>query len=1419
VSDRAPIPDPEPLHIHLLGGFRVTVGERAIPETAWRLRKARSLVKLLALAPGHQLHREQLWDRLWPDLTPEAAANNLHRTLHAARRALAPTGGGTPAAAPYLQLRGELLRLAPPEVVWTDVAAFEEAVGRARGSEDPAAYQAALALYAGDLLPEDRYEDWAAERREPLRQRYLGLLAEVAALYEARQAHDSAVEALGQLLAADPAHEEAHRGLMRLYARGGQRQQALRQYQTLREALERELGAEPDAESRRLEQQIREGRFPPAVAARADTPDRADVTAVVPATGSAEPVIHTFLIADVRGYTRYTLEQGDPAAAQLAARLAELARAAVTARGGQVIELRGDEAVAVFASARQALRAAVELQARLAEASQADPTRPLPVGIGLDAGEAVPLEGGYRGAALNLAARLCSLAGPGEVLASEGLIHLARRVEGLAYTDRGTVQLKGFAEPVHVLLVQSEEMAGAQQADAPAASASPEHAAPTTGQPRRHNLPAQLTSFIGREPELAELSQLLGTTRQLTLAGPGGCGKTRLALALAGQVLGTYPDGVWLVELAGLSDPGLVPQAVASALGVPEQAGRPLTETLAAYLEERRVLLLLDNCEHLVGACATLAEALLRACPDLRLLVTSREPLRIPGELTWRVPSLSLPDPAMLPPVGDLAAYEAVRLFVERARAIRPGFVLTEQTAPAVAHLCHRLDGMPLALELAAARIGTLTPEQIAARLDDSMALLTGGSRTALTRQQTLRAALDWSHALLEESERALLRRLAVFAGGFSLEAAEEVTPGDGVERAAVLDLLAQLVDKSLLVAEADEALARYRLLEPVRQYAWSKLQTAGEAAGTQRRHWAWCLDFAQRAEAQLRGPEHTVWLGRLEREHDNLRAAMSWGGHEDPAAGLQLAGVMLQFWLLRGYLQEGRQWLNELLAAAPEESALFAEALLWECALAMRQVGPSAQAFAWAERSLAMYKALGEWLGSAHIAYTLAAYNFFVSDYARVEALLAESLALAQEAGYAPGCASVAQVQALLAWHRGEWTQAHTLLEDSLAQWRAIAEQPDLSFRLLSPVWGASGYGRGALARLQVWEDTFVLFRRVPPRAAIGYVLASAGTYARLEGDYPRARAALQEALAGFRALGDRSGMAQVLAQLGHLARCEGDYARARTLLEESLAQHQEVGERRSIAIALSNLGVLAAVEGDYPRAHALLDESQALGRKMADAVGYGNVLYNLSYLAACEGDYGRARALLQEQRQTLPYVVVPPLLVNLGILARLERDRAASREYFEKGLALFRAIGNRRGSAELLADLGGLDLEEGDLQAARVHFGESLVLARAMDDGRTLAAALEGVAVLAVAVGPESAIRLAGAAAALDPERQEALEQRLGSARAAVAEGAYAAAWADGQVMGIERAVEEAQALCREDAAIRPTAERSRRGPKARR
>ena len=447
----------------------------------------------------------------------------------------------------------------------------------------------------------------------------------------------------------------------------------------------------------------------------------------------------------------------------------------------------------------------------------------------------------------------------------------------------------------------------------------------------KDGLRPEQTSFVGRRRELAEIGQALGRTRLLTLTGPGGAGKTRLAYEAAARLADSYPDGVQVVELASLSRPELVPQTVASVLDVPLPETGTAEVALARQLAERRLLLVLDNCEHLLDACARLAAALLRACPDVVVLATSREPLRVGGEVTWRMPSLALPDLRALPPLARLAELESVRLFVERARDAAPGFVLDATTAPAVAEICVRLDGMPLALELAAARTSALAPAQIAARLDDALRVLGRGSRTAVTRQQTLHATLAWSHDLLDEDERALFRRLAVFAGSMSLEAVEQVCGGDGLD---VVDLLSRLVDKSLVQAEHADGTARYRLLETIRQFADQRLGDAGERAARVRAHRDWYVAFAAAHD-----PERAVGVVNdtpqaLDVEHDNLRAALASGLADDPAEALQLAVSLWRFWLARGHFAEGSRWLEATLAAAPERTPLRARALLAAAAM-----------------------------------------------------------------------------------------------------------------------------------------------------------------------------------------------------------------------------------------------------------------------------------------------------------------------------------------------------------------------------------------------------------------------------------------------------------------------------------------------------
>ena len=614
----------------------------------------------------------------------------------------------------------------------------------------------------------------------------------------------------------------------------------------------------------------------------------------------------TFLFTDIQGSTRLW-EQHPDAMRPALVRHDHLMRQAIIQQGGYVFKTVGDAFCAAFPSAPDALAAALAAQVALAAEPWGLPTA-LRVRMALHTGAAEERDGDYFGQPLNRVARLMAAGHGGQTLLSGATQELARDYlpEAMTLLDLGQRRLKDLGRPEHVYQAAHPSL-------------------PSEFPPLRsldnpelpNNLPQQVTSFIGRETQVEEVTRLLGRTHLLTLTGAGGCGKTRLSLQVAADLLDQYFDGVWLAELAALSDPALVPQAVATALGVKEEPGKPLSQTLVAALKPKRLLIVLDNCEHLVAACAALATDLLRSCPQVRILASSREALNVSGEQTFRVPSLTLPDPKQVQTVESLSQYEAVRLFIERAQAVQPSFAVTTANAPAMAQVCFHLDGIPLAIELAAARVRSLSAEEINRRLDQRFRLLTGGARNVLPRQQTLRALIDWSYDLLTGAEKALLCRLSVFVGGWTLSAAEAVCAGEPVKDWEVLDLLTALVDKSLVAAERWGNGTRYRLLETVRQYGGDRLRESGESEAVSGRVAAYFLALAEEAEPQMRGPEQEVWLSRLETEHDNLRASLSWveGQGDGGEDGLRLAGALSRFWGIRGHSTEGRQWLRRALA------------------------------------------------------------------------------------------------------------------------------------------------------------------------------------------------------------------------------------------------------------------------------------------------------------------------------------------------------------------------------------------------------------------------------------------------------------------------------------------------------------------------
>ncbi len=955
--------------VTLLGGFSAAVDGEPVPESAWRLKKARELVKLLALAPDHRLHREQVMDVLWRDRAPAAAANNLHQTVHIARRALDPDA---------INVRDEVLSLAAD----VDVDRFELAASDARRAGTTAAFRDALAIYGGELLPENRYDDWAADRRDELAELVAELTDELAAL------------------------------------------------------------------------------------------------------------------------------------------------------------------------------------------------------------------------------------------------------------------------------------------------------GPTDGPP---GLPTDASSFVGRGRELAELGALLGQTRLLTLTGTGGAGKTRLALELARGAEGSSAGGAALVALAEVADPRLVPDAVAAALDVRALPGQDLVDALIDFLVPRTLLLVVDNCEHLLGASAALADVLLRSAPGLTVLATSREALRIPGEVVFRVPSLDIPDPEQPLPPGELLRYEAAKLFVERATAAAPTFVLDEENAADVARICFRLDGLPLALELAAGRLGALSPAAIAERLEDRFRLLRSGSRAAPTRQQTLAATLQWSHDLLEPDERMLFRRLAVFAGGFELAAVETVCSGDGLDVAGSADVLARLVEKSLVVADEGGRERRYRLLETVRLYARERLDEAGETTAITERHASWALALAeQERDSPL-----------LERETANLRAALDTLLTHESHDALRLCVALWPFWLRRIDLDEAQRRFAQALAAAPEHSALRAEALFAAAALDFRG-GTLVRGMARAEEMYAVASELGD-TGAEWRAMQLLGEFGVANEQEIVDAAtwLERGLELARREGFAAREAIGVYTLGVARWVLGDLAGAQELLEQSLASLRTLARSPE---RIPSPINVAdmrSSDSAGRPGLRVVFEETLQPFAEVSCDAAVGYVLANLAAIARARGDLARTRELLDEAAERFAQANDERGQADVIVRRGYLELAEGSLPEARACLERALLLRRQLNDRRGLGLALAGLGLIDTTAGDYETAERHLAEARDIFRRAGDRWGLASTLWRTADLALERGRLDGAEEALREALAVLGETQrerwIGHTLAGLAEVTVLQGDTERAEALFADARERYASTGDEQGVASV--------------------------------------------------------------------------------------------------------------------------------------
>jgi predicted ATPase/DNA-binding SARP family transcriptional activator len=1062
------------VRIDLLGGFAVSVGPRKVADQTWRLRKAKAMVKLLALAPEHRLPWEQLGELLWPDRNTEAVRNNFHQTLRAARLALGSVGLD---GREVLRLHDGVLGFGDDVDVVVDVDEFTAAVQRARDTGDLDAHRDAVGLYPGELLPEDRYEHWTSVPRETLREQHAALLLTLASRHREHDEPAVAIDLLRTLLLHDELHEPARRELMRMLADAGRRQEALAEYEALRDALRRRLEADPDPETRRLYRRLLVGSV--------DEPRTS----------------------------------------------------------------RGDDALS---------------------------------------------------------------------------------------------------------------------------------AAPAPGS----NLPMPASSFVGRDREVAEVERLLTSTRLLTLTGVGGAGKTRLALEVARRQLDAFDQCVWLVDLARISDPVDVPQAVAESLSLelPERGDPvpPLIEQLAP----KRLLLVADNCEHLIDACAEFLAAVLGSCPDVQLLATSREALRIEGEVAWRVPSLALPDLRRLPDHRALAHQASVRLFCERAAAAEPRFELTARNAATVAEVCIRLDGMPLALELAAARVPVLPPAQILERLGAMLDLPGGRRRAGLSRQRTLSAALDWSHDLLGETERVTFRRLAVFNGSFSVEAAEHVCAVDPLSCDEVMGLLGRLVDQSLVTSQSHSEVARYRLIETVRQYAGARLDGAGERPVIEQRHRDWYRRWVEEHDPELAAAAGEESLRRFEVEHDNLRAALRSALVDEPETALRLATSLWRFWLSRGYFAEGRRWLSAALEAEPAPTALRARGLIAIAVLDMRYASSTDRLEKVAAEVVDIHQTLDDEVGFAQALHLTAVLLWTAHRVDAAEEQLDRACVLSRELGAHHLLAAATHTRGVLALGQGRPAEARSCFEmcgDLLGE----LEDPERGFFPAISIGFPIEWDAGS-PRL-VFEETLVMGHRLDLRPAVAFLHISHAWAARAAGELEGAVTHARESSAGFAIEGWAYGVALADNLLGNLYRQMGDHASARRFLERSLRLRARLGDRRATGVTLGALGMLAAAEGDQAGTQRYLRRALGLFERIEDGFGTAGTLLNLGVASLRAGDLDAAEPHLEHIRELGDIPGGRRLegwgAVMLAEIARRRGDEAAAGEYLTEAWAIFTGIGEQMG------------------------------------------------------------------------------------------------------------------------------------------
>jgi predicted ATPase/class 3 adenylate cyclase len=868
---------------------------------------------------------------------------------------------------------------------------------------------------------------------------------------------------------------------------------------------------------------------------------------------------------------------------ELTAKHDAIMREAIESHRGRVVKTTGDGFHAIFDAASDAAAAALAGQLAMLEEPWPADTGPLQVRMGLHTGESRERDRDYYGADVNRAARVMAVAHGGQILASQATAAIVRNAAPADVTlaDLGEHRLRGLAAPDRLWQLCHPSL----PAEFPPLE---------TLSTLKHNLPVQLSTFVGRQQELADIRRLLQQTHLLTLLGPGGTGKTRLMLEAAEEVIGDYPGGVYLAELAPLTDPDLIDERIAAAVGVQEQPGRAIRDSLVDFLRRKEFLLLLDNVEHVVRQCAEMAEHLLTHCPRLKILVTGREALFIHGEVTLQIPSLSLPTRNGSLDLRQIRSSEAVQLFLTRAQEFRPDFELNQANAATIAEIVRRLDGIPLALELATARLRLLSVDQIAERLDDRFRLLTGGRRTALGRQQTLRAMIDWSWNLLDRHERLLLQRLAVFSGGWTMEAAQAVAADDDLDEYEVFDLLEQLVGKSLVTVKYPaRGEARYGMLESIRQYGLERLYESGEGEMLRDRYTDYYVTFAEEAGSHLWQSDMLPWMGRIVAELDNLRAVMVWTQDERPELALRIAANLIYREVQWLHPAEARSWLEPAIERARQRLAAEPAAVRMDDFI----------------RALVGLGATYGWYGR----------------HAEAVPILEEGIELARRHGeyrhlvYATGTKYGGTLHVLPAAQMRE-------LEEAIA----IGRENGFVVELIYPL-GAYALSLIAEGKMdEGWplvEEALALARQLNNPYMNAVVQAGHGMVASLRGELAAAREHSLVALENYETLNMRRGTATARSQVAHVARWTGDLEEAEAHYRRSIVGWQELGHLSAVAHQVECFAYIALERGQYQHAATLLgaaenarqqlnalskaqneiDELRQAMERLAEAVGVG--------------------------------------------------------------------------------------------------------------------------------------------------------------------------------------------------------------------